>query len=90
MLTGEQLKAARALVRMELKDVAEAAGVSFDTVKRLEMLRGPISANTRTEEALRTAYRKLGVLFIDENGEGPGVRLRKDRPASGQTDDLQG
>ena len=76
MLTGEQLKAARALVRMEMKAVAEAAG-SFDTVKRLEMFRGPISANTNTEAALRRAFRDVGVIFIDENGDGPGVRLRK-------------
>ena len=77
MLTGEQLKAARALVRMEMKAVAEAAGLSFDTVKRLEMFRGPISANTNTEAALRRAFRDVGVIFIDENGEGYGVRLRK-------------
>ena len=77
MLTGEQLKAARALVRMEMKAVAEAAGLSFDTVKRLEMVRGPISANTNTEAALRRAFRDVGVIFIDENGEGYGVRLRK-------------
>ena len=77
MLTGEQLKAARALVRMEMKAVAEAAGLSVDTVKRLEMFRGPISANTNTEAALRRAFRDVGVIFIDENGEGYGVRLRK-------------
>ena len=77
MLTGEQLKAARALVRMEMKAVADAAGLSFDTVKRLEMFRGPISANTNTEAALRRAFRDVGVMFIDENGDGPGVRLRK-------------
>lgn len=79
MLTGEQLKAARALARLEQKAVAGAAGLSFDTVKRLEMIRGPISANTNTETALRRAFGDHGVIFIDENGEGPGVRLRKAR-----------
>lgn len=77
MLTGEQIKAARALVRIEQKQLAEMAGISFDTVKRLEMIRGPISANTATEAAIRRAFSEAGVLFIDENGEGPGVRLRK-------------
>ena len=78
MLTGEQLKAARALVRLEQRAVASASGLSFETIRRLEMNRGPISANTKTEDALRRAFRALGVIFIDENGEGPGVRLRKD------------
>ena len=88
MLTGEQIKAARALVRMEVKAIAEAAGLSFDTVKRLEMFRGPISANTRTEAALRRAFRGLGVIFIDENGQGPGVRLQS--PLSGPDGPLGG
>ena len=77
MLTGEQLKAARALVRMEQKQVAAASGLSFETIRRLEMTRGPISANTNTEAALRRGFREAGVIFIDENGDGPGVRLRK-------------
>lgn len=77
MLTGEQVKAARALARMEQRQLAEAAGVSVQTIKRLEAVVGAISANTSTEAALRRALGGAGVLFIDENGEGPGVRLRK-------------
>jgi len=77
MLTGEQIKAARALARMDQTALATAAGISLDTVKRLEQLRGPISANTTTEAAIRRAFTETGVIFIDENGEGPGVRLRK-------------
>ena len=77
MLTGEQLKAARALVRMEQRAVASASGLSFETIRRLEMTRGPISANTKTEDALRRAFRGVGVTFIDENGEGLGLRLHK-------------
>lgn len=77
MLTGEQIRAARALARLEQAEVAKDAGVSLETVKRLEKARGPISANTSTEAALRRAFDAAGVLFIDENGQGPGVRLRK-------------
>jgi transcriptional regulator with XRE-family HTH domain len=79
MLTGEQIRAARALARMEQTELAAAAEVSVETVKRLERIVGPISANTGTEAALRGAFNKAGVIFIDENGEGPGVRLRKGR-----------
>ena len=77
MLTGEQIRAARALVRMEQAALAASSGVSLPTVKRLEAQAGPISANTGTEAALRGAFDQAGVIFIDPNGDGPGVRLRK-------------
>ena len=80
MITGEQIKAARAMARLEQTMLAAASGVSLPTIKRLEKMVGPISANTRTEAALRRAFSEAGVLFIDENGEGPGVRLRKAGP----------
>jgi DNA-binding XRE family transcriptional regulator len=81
MLTGEQIRGGRAIARMEQSELARAAKVSLETVKRLEKTRGPISANTGTETAIRRALGEAGVIFIDENGEGPGVRLRKNRPA---------
>ncbi len=79
MLTGEQIRAARALSRMEQSGLAKAAAVSVETIKRLERMSGAIAANTGTEAAIRRAFDAAGVIFIDENGEGPGVRLRKDR-----------
>lgn len=79
MLTGEQIRAARALSRLEQADLARGAEISLETVKRLEKARGAISANTATEAAIRRAFDAAGVIFIDENGEGPGVRLRKER-----------
>jgi transcriptional regulator with XRE-family HTH domain len=80
VLTGEQIRAARGLGRLEQSDLAQAAEISIETVKRLERARGPISANTGTEAAIRRAFSDVGVIFIDENGEGPGVRLRKSAP----------
>ena len=77
MLTGEQIRAARALARMEQTALASASGISVETVKRLERAVGSISANTSTEAAIRRAFSDAGVIFLDENGEGPGVRLRK-------------
>ena len=58
-------------------DYATASGVSLDTIKRVERMRGPIAANTSTEAAIRKALEAAGVILIDENGDGPGVRLRK-------------
>ena len=77
MLSGEQVRAGRGLARMEQAELAKLAGLSVQTVKRLERTVGPIAANTTTEAAVRSAFAGVGVIFIDENGGGPGVRLRK-------------
>jgi hypothetical protein len=46
-------------------------------IKRLETIPGPLAAQSRTIEAIRTALEKAGIEFIDEVGGGPGVRLRE-------------
>jgi transcriptional regulator with XRE-family HTH domain len=76
-LTSEQVRAARALLRWEQRDLAEASGVSLPSVKRLETQPGALAAQERTIVELRKALEKAGVEFIAENGGGPGVRLRK-------------
>ncbi|MGU3664564.1 transcriptional regulator [Methylobacterium sp. A49B] len=76
MLTAEQLRAARALIRWEQSTVAEKAGVSVETVKRLEKLDGPLlSTKTATLHALEAAFQVAGVEFT--NGGEPGVKLRR-------------
>jgi predicted transcriptional regulator len=77
IVTGEQLRAARAIARIEQVDLARRAVVSVDTIKRLERTVGPISANVATMAAVVTALEAAGVIFVEENGEGPGVRLKK-------------
>ncbi len=76
MLHGEQIRAARALARMEQAALAAAADLSVPTIKRLEKMAGPISANTGTEAAIRAAFAAVGVIFLDADSQGPGVRLR--------------
>lgn len=75
MLTGGQIRAARALARMDQVALAAAAGLSEPTIKRLEKMEGPITANTRTEAAIRKAFGDAGVVFIEPDVQGPGVRL---------------
>lgn len=73
-LDANQLRAARALLDMEQKELARLAGVTERTVIRAE--RGN-SISEETRASLRAALEKKGVEFIAENGGGPGVRLRK-------------
>ena len=79
MLTSEQVRAARALLRLEQKDLAERSGVSLPSIKRLELKPGALAAQARTIDAIRTALESAGVEFIAENGGGAGVRLRQPR-----------
>lgn len=77
MLTSEQLRAARAMVRIDQKTLADAAGISVPTLKRLEGASGALSTSHQNAERLRIALEAAGVEFIPENGGGAGVRLKK-------------
>lgn len=72
-LSAVQSKMARVAVGMGVRDLAKAAGVSPDTVARLE--RGEI-LKPATIAAIRAALEAAGVEFIAENGGGQGVRLK--------------
>ena len=76
-----QVKAARELLAWSQDQLAEKAGVSVPTVKRLEANDGLLGGRAETVSKIRTALESGGVVFIDENGGGPGVRLKK-RPSS--------
>jgi transcriptional regulator with XRE-family HTH domain len=77
ILRPVQCKMARAALGMGVRELAAAAKVSVDTVARFE--RGE-DLKERTVDALQRALEAGGTMFIDENGGGPGVRLRKRPP----------
>ena len=77
VFSSELIRAARALLRWEQRDLAVASSVSLPTIKRLESKPGTMVAHTSTVMALRKALEAGGVEFIDENGGGAGVRLGK-------------
>ena len=76
-ISSEQIRAARALLRWEQKDLAVASKVSLPSIKRLERQPGFLAAQPRTVDALVAALTVAGVEFIAENGGGAGVRLAK-------------
>jgi predicted transcriptional regulator len=73
-ITSELIRAARALLRWEQRDLAQASGISLPTIKRLEVTPGPLAAHSSTVTALRRALEFAGIEFT--NGGGPGVRLK--------------
>jgi transcriptional regulator with XRE-family HTH domain len=76
LLKIEQLRAARGLLGWSQSELAEHAGLSLPTVKRVESGTGPRVSN-EAQVKLQRALESAGVEFIHENGGGPGVRLRK-------------
>lgn len=78
MITAEQIRAARALLRWSARELGEKSGISLPTIQRIEVSSGVPSASARTLDALQRALEAAGVEFLpEENGSGPGVRLRK-------------
>jgi transcriptional regulator with XRE-family HTH domain len=65
---------ARTTLGWTVTDLARAAEVSRDTVRKFE--RGG-SLKATTVEAIQRALENVGVIFIDANDGGPGARLRK-------------
>ena len=77
-ITAAQCRAARALVGMSQIDLAAGANVARQTVVDFE--RGARTPYANNLGAIRSALEAGGVIFIDQNGDGPGVRLKKETP----------
>jgi transcriptional regulator with XRE-family HTH domain len=78
VITIEQLRAARSLLGWSQSKLAQQAGVSVPTVKRVETGTGPrVSDQARAK--LQRALEAAGIVFLNENGGGLGVRFRKTR-----------
>ena len=74
MVRSAQLRAARSLLNWTVRDLAEKAGVHRNTISRAE------TEETEHGHAVAQMVRTLesaGVIFVEENGEGPGVTQRK-------------
>lgn len=75
MLTSAQCRAARGLLQWSQVELARYARVGVVTVHQFEA--GISEPRQATLDVIRRAFESAGVDFIDENGGGPGVRLRK-------------
>ena len=75
MMSPAQCRAARALLGLTQPMLAQASRLGLSTVVDFE--RGRRAVSEQAIDSIRTALQERGVEFIDENGGGPGVRLRK-------------
>jgi hypothetical protein len=82
-LTGGQIRAARSLIRWTAENLAAASALSVATIRRAELKENQTALTSANDLAIRRALESAGVEFIDENGGGPGVRLRKRQQEKG-------
>ena len=74
-VTSAQVRMARAALDWTVRDLAEATGLHRNTINNIEI--GRYAGDPRSLELIEKTLRSAGVDFIDENGGGAGVRLRK-------------
>ena len=79
-LTSGQIRAARALIRWRAEDLARELSVGLATIRRAEVAEHATSLTAANDLAIRRAFEAAGIEFIDEDGGGHGVRMR--RPAN--------
>ena len=84
MITAGQLKASRALLGIDQRTLAEAAGLSLPTIQRMEASEGVIRGNVDSLMKLVAALDSLGIELIADNAAsnagGRGVRLKRPAP----------
>lgn len=79
VLTGSQIRAARALLKWSGQDLAKHSGVSYPAIQRAERTNEMPNMHTRNLAAIKTALEAGGVIFLDAGASrdgGPGVRLK--------------
>jgi DNA-binding transcriptional regulator YiaG len=79
MLTGTQIRAARAILKWSTRDLADKAMIGIATVHRAEAVDDVPGMNARTLMKLKATFEQGGVVFLDgpySGSGGPGVRLR--------------
>jgi transcriptional regulator with XRE-family HTH domain len=76
-ILGAQIRAARALLRWSAADLVRESGVSHATIHRAEAVNGKTAMTFANAAAVRRALEAAGVELLDENGGGPGARLKR-------------
>jgi transcriptional regulator with XRE-family HTH domain len=75
VITSEQIKAARSMLRITVAELSSLSGVGIATIKRIEAHSGVPPANVRTLELITRALLNAGIEFVGASDDKPGVRL---------------
>ena len=76
MLTGIQVRMARSALRLSVRELAMASGVSTSTITRAEAENFIPNTTRNNLAALKTALEAAGIEFVGKPDDGPGIRVR--------------
>ena len=77
MITGLQIRAARAILRWTVRDLAKISGLSFPTVNRLEQEDGIPAGRSQSLSDIQKALEAAGIEFIGNPDDEPGVKVKR-------------
>jgi len=77
MISGAQIRAARALLGMSATELSERAGVGWATIQRFESVEGVPKNRSGTLQRIKETLESAGIQFIGDPISSPGVRLRR-------------
>jgi len=84
MISGAQIRAARALLGMNATELSEKAGVGWSTVQRFESSDEIPSSKAGTLERIKATFESQGIVFIGNSTTSPGVQLQRPHPKGPQ------
>ena len=79
MITGAQIRSARAALRWSVEALADRSGVSVRTIKRMEVVDTVPNSTLPNINAIRFALEAAGIEFIGSPEDRPGIRIGKPR-----------
>ena len=77
MISGKQIRAARALLNWSGQELAEKCDISLKTLRRYEPQEGVPAGNTKVLEAIQNCLENEGIEFFGDPIKGPGVSLKQ-------------
>jgi transcriptional regulator with XRE-family HTH domain len=87
VISGNQMRAARALLGLDQRELAALSGLSLPTIQRMEASPGPVRGTVESLTKVVDALERAGVELLGDNapsaGQGRGVRLRRPSRKSG-------
>ena len=89
MVTGAQIRAARAMLRCTAQELSDLAGVGIQTIKRFEAVDGVPPSRSSTLMDVRSALEAAGIEFIGSPEDRPGIRLCSHRGNNDQQSQLK-
>lgn len=76
MIVGAQIRAARAMLRWSPHQLAARSKLPVETIRRAEQADDDTAIRIAHEQAIRGALEGAGITFLDDDGSGPGLRVR--------------